>query len=140
MRYEIVTLDTSADGMERLRNQDEFILLAYGDSTSTPVGLIHDWKADVQSCDRGDGFDYAAIDAALDAISFDALTREIMGVGRSPKDAAEEALKALEEVNRDAHDKLRDVIATLEEIAADDENGSATFRLYVRDTKGGDAD
>ena len=66
-RYEVTTFDVCAAGMERLRNQDEFILVSYIFADTDSADLLADWKADVQCCDRGDTFDYAAIDTLLDS-------------------------------------------------------------------------
>jgi hypothetical protein len=65
MAYTVTTFDDSADGMERLRNQSEFILLAYPASDSTPDDVLQQFIDDIQSCDRFDGFDYDAARAAV---------------------------------------------------------------------------
>lgn len=67
MRYEITTFDVCASGMERLRNKDEFILVAHIEPTSTPVDLEDQWLADIQACERSDDFDYGAADALVRA-------------------------------------------------------------------------
>lgn len=64
-RYQVTSLDCSAEGMERLRSQSEFILLAYLGPDSSPEDIFRELRDDIQSCERPDGFDY---DAAREAI------------------------------------------------------------------------
>jgi hypothetical protein len=65
MSYTVTTFDDSAEGMERLRDQSEFILLAYPSKDSTPDDILQQFVDDIQTCDRFDGFDY---DAAREAV------------------------------------------------------------------------
>lgn len=58
-RFEVTSLDASAEGMERLRNQSEFILLAYPSPYDTPAAIAEQWAADVDACERPDGFGFA---------------------------------------------------------------------------------
>lgn len=64
-RYHVTSLDCSAEGMERLRSQSEFIALAYAGADTSPEDILRELREDLDSCDRGDGFDF---DAARDAI------------------------------------------------------------------------
>lgn len=64
-RYHVTSLDCSAEGMERMRSQSEFIAIAYAGSDSTPEDIFAALREDVDSCEREDGFDY---DAARKAI------------------------------------------------------------------------
>lgn len=66
MQYVINTFDDSAPGMERLRHQSEFILLAYPSTDSGLDDIRQQWIDDIQSCARPDDFDY---DAARDAVN-----------------------------------------------------------------------
>lgn len=63
----VTTFDVCQPGFERMRSQSEFILLAYPRAGDTPAQLRDEWKADLQSCARPDGFDYDAALAAIDA-------------------------------------------------------------------------
>lgn len=66
MRYEITTLCTAASGMERLRNQREFILLAYPSGPdATADEMISGLTRDIQSCARPNDFDYEAARKAI---------------------------------------------------------------------------
>lgn len=64
-RYAINSMDCAAEGMERLRSQSEFILLAYPSAESTVADLREQWQADIDSCARSDSFDYSAARAAI---------------------------------------------------------------------------
>lgn len=64
-RYTVSGLDYSAAGMERLRDQSESILLADPDADSTPESILAEWLADLDSCDRGDSFNYNAAEHAI---------------------------------------------------------------------------
>lgn len=64
--YDVTGLDCAADGMERLRDQSEFILLAYvGGADETPDSVLEQWLGDVQSVARPDGFNYDGARLAL---------------------------------------------------------------------------
>lgn len=65
MAYEVTTFDVCASGFERLRSQDEFILLASIDAATDGDSLLEQWLSDIQSCERFDGFDYDAARAAV---------------------------------------------------------------------------
>lgn len=67
MGYEITTFDVCVSGFERLRSQDEFILLASVDGETDSGDLLNEWLADIQSCDREDDFDYEAAREAVRA-------------------------------------------------------------------------
>lgn len=47
-------IDDAAEGMERLRNQREFIILAYPGKESTPAEIAEQWRGDVRSRDAGE--------------------------------------------------------------------------------------
>ena len=66
MRYDVTRFDDSVDGMEPLRNQDEFILLASAHREYQLSDLREQWHDDIESCDRFEGFDYDAAHAAVD--------------------------------------------------------------------------
>lgn len=59
-RYVVTTCDYAAPGMERLRSRDEFILGAFPSTREGWRGIGRQWESDLQSCDRPEGFDYAA--------------------------------------------------------------------------------
>lgn len=59
MPYSVATLDVCAQGFERLRSESEFILTAYVWAATPPESYLEQWLSDIQSCDRGEGFDYA---------------------------------------------------------------------------------
>ena len=65
--YEVTSLEYCTPGMERLRNRDEFILIAYPSPRAGWPQLIAQWCDDLQTCEREDGFDYAAARAAIRA-------------------------------------------------------------------------
>jgi hypothetical protein len=144
MRYEVTTFDDSADGMERLRNQDEFILLAYVGRGTTVAEVREQFLSDIQSCARPDDFDYDAARVAVET-HLDGLAAYLEGyleaLPVNPKETVASALELLEAVDFSPYPGLFDAIPwdRLEEIANDDEDqGTVTFRLYVRDTEGGD--
>ena len=61
MAYEVTTFDVRMPGFERLRNRDEFILVAvvwYGMSKDD---LLEQFNSDIQVCTRPDDFDYDAV-------------------------------------------------------------------------------
>ena len=61
MAYEVTTFDVCMPGFERLRNRDEFILVAsvwYGMSKDD---LLEQFNSDIQACERPDDFDSDAI-------------------------------------------------------------------------------
>lgn len=66
-RYQVTTLDCSAYGMERLRDQSEFIALASAGEDSSPEDILRELREDLDSCDRGDGFDFEQARAAIQA-------------------------------------------------------------------------
>lgn len=65
MRYSVTGVDDSAEGMERLRDQSEFILIAYASDDSTPDDLAEQWSADIGATAQPDGFDYDAAESAV---------------------------------------------------------------------------
>lgn len=63
--YEVTTFDVCAQGFERLRSYEEFILCASIDADTDSADLLEQWDGDLQSCDHPNGFDY---DAAREAV------------------------------------------------------------------------
>jgi len=63
--YAVESVDDSADGMERLRNQDQFILLCYPRPDDKPADLLAALLADLDSCMRPDGFSHDSAGAAV---------------------------------------------------------------------------
>lgn len=89
MTYSVTSMDASAEGMERLRNQDEFILLAYVGKDSILEEIANDWHQDIESCDRFEGFDYSAAHAAVDEFvkeNREALDRSIADIAHELPD------------------------------------------------------
>lgn len=84
MAYHVTTLEVCAEGMERLRAQSEFILCAYAGSDSSPEAIADEWRQDIQTCARPDGFDYDGARAAIDSFMADGgrerLARELAAV------------------------------------------------------------
>lgn len=128
-RYTVSGLDCSADGMERLRDQSEFILLADPSPSdpdeATPAALCEQWIADLDSVMREDGFDYQQAESAIRTYC-----EEATESGYLPAKLAERRAM-LEEATRQAA-----------EAGELDENGELSeeffaelpaFRLYVRD-------
>ena len=110
MQYVINTFDDSAPGMERLRYQSEFILLAYPREDSTPEDIRQRWLDDIQSCARPDYFNYdAARQAVLDWCDENTFRLS----------------SALEYLQSELEGKWDDI---------DDYGESPTFRLYVERT------
>jgi hypothetical protein len=64
-RYQVNSLDCSASGMERLRYQREFILIAYPSTDSTPFELCRQWIEDLNGAAYPDGFCYEAAEQAI---------------------------------------------------------------------------
>jgi hypothetical protein len=112
-RYSVTGLDCSAEGMERLRDQSEFILLAYPGADTTPDDLAADWIRDMDSSDQGEGFDYDAAEQAIRAYVIEATESGYLGVS-----LAENAAYLRGETREESDDG---------------EPESAPFRLYVRD-------
>lgn len=114
-RYEVTSLDCAADGMERLRNRDEFILLAYPTADSSLDDIESEWLGDINATAQPDGFDY---DAAAEAVrayvrdNGDSILAEL------------ESLAAME--RRDCEERGRPYHSDAE---------SFTFRIYVRDSE-----
>lgn len=113
-RYSVSGIDDSADGMERLRNQDEFILLAYPNSETTPDELAAAWIQDIQSHAQPDGFDYDAAEHAIREY-----VAEATESGYLPAKLG--GLAIYESIAADEPDSF------------DDFEQGVTFRLYVRD-------
>ena len=61
MAYEVTTFDVCMPGFERLRNRDEFILVASVWYGMSKLVLLEQFNSDIQVCARPDDFDYAAI-------------------------------------------------------------------------------
>lgn len=108
-RYSVTGVDDSADGMERLRDQSEFILIAYASGGEELAEISEQWIRDIDSTDRGGGFDYDAAELAV-------------------RSYAEEATES---------GYLDALIGRARDAAGDDESAeemeSTTLRLYVRD-------
>jgi hypothetical protein len=72
MAYEITSFDVCAQGNERLRNQDEFLLVASVWHDMTKDMLREQFIDDIQACERPEGFDFeacrVAVNAAVDGI------------------------------------------------------------------------
>lgn len=113
-RYHVTSLDCSAEGMERLRSQSEFILLAYAGQESTPEDVLRDLREDLDSCDRPDGFNFEHARAAIQTWAQNGGLSLIEWELRNAREAA-----ARGDLN------WNDVSAA--------EFDSVTFRLYVRD-------
>lgn len=63
--YEVTTFDVCQPGFERLRNQDEFLLVASVQNDTTRDAMIQQFIEDLQACDRPAGFDYDACRTAI---------------------------------------------------------------------------
>lgn len=63
--YSVSTFDVCVSGFERMRNQDEFILLASIGPETTAAELRAQWEADLQACGRPDDFDFDAARGAI---------------------------------------------------------------------------
>lgn len=110
-RYSVTGVDDSADGMERLRSQSEFILLAYASGGEEPAEIAEQWTRDLESTDRGDGFSYEAAESAIREYCEQATESGYLAalIGRARDVATAEADESTEEME------------------------STTLRLYVRD-------
>ena len=60
VEYQVTGFDVCVPGMERLRSQSEFLLLAYVDATTRGRHIVNAWMDDIQACSRPDDFDYDA--------------------------------------------------------------------------------
>lgn len=65
MRYQVTTYDYATPGMERLRNRDEIILIAYPTPSTTDDALLDEILDDLGSVGRPDDFDFDAARSAL---------------------------------------------------------------------------
>lgn len=63
--YRINTLDVCSSGFERLRSNSEFLIVAEVVHGVTQKDLLAMLLADVQCCDRPDGFDYHSCNNAI---------------------------------------------------------------------------
>ena len=61
MAYEVTTFDVCMPGFERLRNRDEFILVASVWYGMSKLALLEQFNSYIQVCARPDDFDYDAI-------------------------------------------------------------------------------
>jgi hypothetical protein len=115
-RYAVTGLDCSAEGMERLRDQSEFILLAYPGERydMAPAELAEDWICDMNGADCGDGFNYNAAEHAI----------------RTYAEESAEYLTAVLESRRQA---VRQALADANGDSDGFEPDWPPFRLYVRD-------
>lgn len=66
-RYAVTGLDCSAEGMERLRDQCERILIVYPSGDESADDIAAEFVRDMDSSDQGDGFDYDAAESAIRA-------------------------------------------------------------------------
>jgi hypothetical protein len=64
-RYGVSTFDICVSGMERLRSQDEFILLCHPTPATTADEYETQWLSDIDACDRGEDFDFVAVRAIV---------------------------------------------------------------------------
>lgn len=117
-RYAVTGVDDSADGMERLRNQDEFILLAYPNADSTPAELGEQWLADIDSAALAEDSDFAGIESAVRQYVAEATESGYL------------AHKLAEAARIEAEAKLA---AERGDFDAPDFEPGIAFRLYVRD-------
>ena len=111
--YSVSGLDTAAEGMERLRDQSEFILLAYPTADSSVAEIEAAWLQDISGTDMGDGFDYDGAESAV---------REYVKEHADAIAAELDSLAAME--RRDCEERSKPYHSDAE---------SFTFRLYVRD-------
>lgn len=114
MRYQVNTLETCAQGFERLRYHSEFILLAYPGKESTPKEVLEQFLDDVDACERPDDFDYNVIRTTLE-LWFEGGGERLLRAELSALDSAAEQ----------GHINWNDESA--------DEFDSVVFRLYVED-------
>jgi hypothetical protein len=116
MSYQVTTLDCAAEGMERLRDQSEFILLAYASGADiAPDDILEQWLGDLQACERPDGFDYDAARLAIYQWAGTGGRGQIQG-----------------ELNAASESAMRGDLNWNDESAA--EFDSVAFRLYVRES------
>lgn len=113
-RYAVTGLDCSAEGMERLRNQREFILLAYPGAGTTAAEVGEQWRGDVRSRDAGErNPDALATVAVLWAAAYaGSLNREL----------------------RDVRNQLELETEEAGELGAEFDAPSFAFRLYVEES------
>jgi hypothetical protein len=107
-RFKVTTTDYAMPGMERLRDQDEFILIAYPSYHTSIVEVRNDILADIEAVDRGDDFDYdaahTAVQAALTAHFGDAsLFRAVYEVDPASDGESDEEFPAFYVYVRDGH-------------------------------------
>lgn len=113
-RYKVTTFDVCVSGFERLRNRDEFILLAYPHPAATADELAEEWIRDIQSCAREDGFDYDSAYACVTAWARDpanvARVRSVCADLEPPDENEESELNAYlylaDSTLRDEHGRL----------------------------------
>lgn len=122
-RFSVSSLDDSAHGMERLRDQSEFIVLAYPSAESTPAELAEQWTRDMDSGDMGDGFGYALAGDVIRQWAADNAESLAARIAERVKLEAEEAAK-LEAADSEALE--------LGEALPEFEPDWPPFRLYVR--------
>ena len=61
MAYEVTTFDVCMPGFERLRNRDEFILVASVWYGMSKYDLLDQFNSGIQGCARPDDFDYDVV-------------------------------------------------------------------------------
>lgn len=81
-RYRVTSFDVCWSGFERLRSPAEFILIAYPNGRSGWRTVRDEWLRDLDSCDRGEGFDLAA--ARREVCRYSAALRQIWQGKRNP--------------------------------------------------------
>ena len=128
-RYEITSLDDSADGMERLRDQDEFILIASPSRGDTPADLGREFESDLQVCARDDDFDYDAARACISAYVQDNGGDLSRLLADAPLSLAQLEQRVDEAQEGDDLDRAQ---ADLDAFEQDELGGGYTVRLYVR--------
>ena len=85
MAYEVTAFDVCVPGFERLRNRDEFILVAsvwYGMSKDD---LLKQFNSNIQVCIRPDDFDYDAVRKLVAETVANARTVDVLSYIDPPK-------------------------------------------------------
>lgn len=82
-KYEVSTFDVCANGFERLRSYDEFILSASIDADTDSTDLLAQWTSDLQACDRDEDFDFNAAREAIKTYC-DATVRPLFAARKNP--------------------------------------------------------
>lgn len=82
MPHQVTSLEICADGMERLRNQSEWILLAYASGPADVESVLSEWRADFMNAPEswGETAALAALDIWADNGGRDLIARELESV------------------------------------------------------------